>query len=62
MTDSLQVKALLKGESLRKFKYIKQHYGLDTDAEVIRLCINDSFKFVELREKALDEITSERLE
>ena len=56
--DKLELKTVLKGESLQKFIAIMKHYGLETYAEAIRICINDEFKLINLREKAFSKLSS----
>ena len=47
------VKVDLAKEDYDKLQAIKKHYGLNTDAETMRLAINDAYKIMKQREKIL---------
>lgn len=49
MAQKVLVKALLKGEDVTKFKAVKRFHGLLHNSEVVRICINKSYK--ELRKE-----------
>ena len=48
------VKVDLSEADYNKLMAIKKHYGLNTDAETMRLAINDAYRIMKEREKILE--------
>jgi len=53
------VKVDLSEEVYKKLQEIREHYGLNYDAETIRLCINDAYKIMKQREKILSVVAKD---
>ena len=52
------VKIELSEEELKKLEEIKEHYGVNTYTEALRICIADGYRIMKYREKMMGEMVN----